>query len=266
MYGYIYKTIFPNGMIYIGQKKGTKVDGNYYGSGSKVSIKIKEIGKHNLKRDILDWCETPEELNEREKYWIDKLNSRDSNIGYNLSIGGEHRSLGCKFSEESRKRMGDWQRGKKKPKEACENMSRAQYEYAKKETPEHKKARVEKFKETMQNKPKEWKEEYGKRLSKSLKGKTRTPEQRKRISEGNKGKAKSENHKIQLARSKSQNVYMYSDKIFLSKKELATYLKETENLKLTNRQISTLIQNNGNSMKYSLKYKIKLISKESFNG
>jgi hypothetical protein len=59
---------------------------------------------------------------------------------------------------------------------------------------------------------------------------------------------------------------MYSDKIFLSKKELATYLKETENLKLTNRQISTLIQNNGNSMKYSLKYKIKLISKESFNG
>lgn len=98
MYGYIYKTTnLVNGLIYVGQHKATKFEPNrYIGSGNNIRAAIKEFGKENFKCEFLDAAETLEELNSKEEYWVDKLQSRNPTIGYNVKKGGEQLGLtGC---------------------------------------------------------------------------------------------------------------------------------------------------------------------------
>jgi group I intron endonuclease len=83
----IYKTTnLVNGKIYIGQD--CKNNPNYYGSGSIIIKAIKKYGKENFKKEILDFCSSLVELNEKEKYWINKLDAKNKNIGYNILDGG----------------------------------------------------------------------------------------------------------------------------------------------------------------------------------
>ena len=87
-YGYIYKvTNKINHKIYVGKKVGGVFDENYWGSGTKLKNALKEFGVHNFEKEIIEWCSTKDVLKEREKYWVDKLNSRDPNIGYNIKKG-----------------------------------------------------------------------------------------------------------------------------------------------------------------------------------
>jgi hypothetical protein len=98
MYGYIYKTTnLINGLIYVGQHKATKFEPNrYMGSGNNIKAAIKEFGKENFKCELLDTAETLEELNSKEEYWVDELQSRNPAIGYNVKKGGEQLGLtGC---------------------------------------------------------------------------------------------------------------------------------------------------------------------------
>lgn len=89
MYGYIYKTTnLINNKIYIGQRKGTIQDPNYYGSGQRLRKALKKYGKDNFKCEVIEWCDTFEDIQLREKYWIEFYNSRDQQIGYNLAPGG----------------------------------------------------------------------------------------------------------------------------------------------------------------------------------
>ena len=90
MYGYIYKiTNLITDKIYIGQHIGEEFDKKYFGSGKLLKDAIKKYGKKNFKKEILEFCQTEEDLNEREKYWIFQLNSTDKNVGYNISFGGQ---------------------------------------------------------------------------------------------------------------------------------------------------------------------------------
>lgn len=57
-------------------------------SRTVVDKAIKKYGKIE-KVTIIERC-LPEELNEKEKYWIKKYNSTNKNIGYNISNGGEY--------------------------------------------------------------------------------------------------------------------------------------------------------------------------------
>ena len=57
-------------------------------SRTVVDKAIKKYGKIE-KVAIIERC-LPEELNEKEKYWIKKYNSTNKNIGYNISNGGEY--------------------------------------------------------------------------------------------------------------------------------------------------------------------------------
>lgn len=87
MYGYIYKfTMVPTGKIYVGKRTKPEFDPGYFGSGKKWRPALRYYGKENVKREILEWCNDKEELEEREEYWIDKLNSTNPTIGYNISI------------------------------------------------------------------------------------------------------------------------------------------------------------------------------------
>lgn len=85
---YIYKiTNKLNGKFYIGQHKTVKNEpfDRYWGSGKLIKEAINKYGKENFTKEIIEEC-TKENINEREIYWIDKLNAREGN--YNISIGG----------------------------------------------------------------------------------------------------------------------------------------------------------------------------------
>lgn len=88
----IYKTTnLINNKIYIGQDVNNNP--NYYGSGKILKQAIKKNGKENFEKVILEKCASKEELNEREIYWIKKLDATNPEIGYNLAFGGNTCSI-----------------------------------------------------------------------------------------------------------------------------------------------------------------------------
>lgn len=89
MYGYIYKTTcLVNNKIYIGQHKKSYFDNKYYGSGNKICKAINAYGIENFKCEILCKCDSLDELNRKEIYYIDLFNSTNGEIGYNITLGG----------------------------------------------------------------------------------------------------------------------------------------------------------------------------------
>lgn len=108
---YIYKTTnLINGKIYIGQHYGSRK--NYMGSGVILKEEIKKYGRDKFKTEIIEYC-IKEELDDREIFWIKKLNARDPEIGYNISIGGQgvdpetarNKLVGKKFSDEHKENI-----------------------------------------------------------------------------------------------------------------------------------------------------------------
>ena len=89
MYGYVYKTTdLETGKLYVGQHKAKMFDEKYFGSGIIISKLIKKYGTERFVCEVLEQCETSDELNKSEIYWIDKLNTLDESIGYNIATGG----------------------------------------------------------------------------------------------------------------------------------------------------------------------------------
>lgn len=131
--GYIYKfTLKPTNKIYIGKREKSDFDYSYWGSGTLWKAEISKYDKYNdIEREVLEWCYTHDELLEREVYWIDKLNSRDPLIGYNISKGGANSYYGCsiKHTDEWNKKIGDGNRGIKHTIESRKNMSDGQKRY-----------------------------------------------------------------------------------------------------------------------------------------
>lgn len=89
MYGYVYKTTnLLTNKIYVGQHKSQSFDESYYGSGKILRAEISVHGIENFKCEVLQECNSEEELNTAEILWIKELDSRNSEIGYNLASGG----------------------------------------------------------------------------------------------------------------------------------------------------------------------------------
>ena len=83
----VYKTTnLVNGKIYVGKYEGDRED--YIGSGYILKRAIKKYGKGFFKREVLEHCSSQKELEEKECYWIKKLNSTNPQIGYNVAEGG----------------------------------------------------------------------------------------------------------------------------------------------------------------------------------
>lgn len=98
MFGYIYKiTNLINNKIYIGKTKYSietrfknhlwSID--HHRTKSLLYDAMNKYGKDNFKIEQIDQADSLEELNEKEQYWISKLNSRNPSIGYNICKGGE---------------------------------------------------------------------------------------------------------------------------------------------------------------------------------
>lgn len=111
MYGYIYETYDTlTNKYYIGKHKSESYDENYFGSG-KIITRIINKRKETLKNQLICWCDTLEELNEKEKYYIQQYNSLKPN-GYNISLGGDG---GCHFQKhtpEAKEKMSKKKKGK----------------------------------------------------------------------------------------------------------------------------------------------------------
>lgn len=99
----IYKTTnLINGKIYVG--KDVFNNPNYFGSGIILTKSIKKYGISNFQKEILEECQSLKELNDKEIFWIDKLNSTNKKIGYNIAKGGDG---GDTFSNQSVKKKKD---------------------------------------------------------------------------------------------------------------------------------------------------------------
>lgn len=104
-YGYVYKiTCLINGKIYIGQHKGSSFDKKYFGSGTALRNSLRKYGRRNFLCEVIEFCSTKEELNEREIFWISEFNSTDTSVGYNITMGGEG-VLGVPCSEERKNHL-----------------------------------------------------------------------------------------------------------------------------------------------------------------
>lgn len=80
----VYKvTNLINGKCYIGKDKHN--DPNYLGSGRRIRSAIQKYGKENFQKEILEYCNTYDELRDREVYWIKKFNAAISIDFYNVA-------------------------------------------------------------------------------------------------------------------------------------------------------------------------------------
>lgn len=141
--GVIYlRTNLVNGMQYVGQTKNIvaresnwkNLDKKY--SNSVITDARAEFGLDNFKMEILKECDTNDELDEWERYYIKELNTRYPN-GYNMCDGGKGCS-GWVMPEEQRLKLSEsrkgekngmygvkpWNTGKKLSKEFSESISR----------------------------------------------------------------------------------------------------------------------------------------------
>lgn len=107
---YIYKiTNRVNNKIYVGKHASKRK--TYWGSGKLIKQAIKKYGKENFIKEIIEYCENEELLNEREIFWIKNFDSRNRLIGYNITAGGDGQtgipSIWCtrKFSDEHRMKI-----------------------------------------------------------------------------------------------------------------------------------------------------------------
>lgn len=90
MYGYIYLTINTiNQRMYIGKRQSEQYDQTYYGSGKVIKQAITKYGKENFKNIILDTADSLQELNQKEKYYIQLYHNAYGSLMYNIASGGD---------------------------------------------------------------------------------------------------------------------------------------------------------------------------------
>ena len=96
MIGYVYITYCPNGRVYIGQRRKSKFDKSYIGSGKILKDMMKKYDKYNdFKCEILHECNTLEELDEKEIYEIKRHREIYGDKCINILRGGQiHTEVG----------------------------------------------------------------------------------------------------------------------------------------------------------------------------
>ena len=79
---------------------------NYRGVRTPFHSAIRKYGAENFTFEVLEECDE-EQLNNKERYWIKKLNSTNRDIGYNVTLGGDGYNCrkgedapGCKITKE----------------------------------------------------------------------------------------------------------------------------------------------------------------------
>ena len=88
-YYYIYKlTNLVNNKIYVGKHITTNLDDGYMGSGKLIQLAEKKYGLDNFKKEIVCFCESEEELNQKEAEIVNEEFLKRDDV-YNLKLGGD---------------------------------------------------------------------------------------------------------------------------------------------------------------------------------
>jgi len=104
IYYILYETTnLINGKKYRGIHKTDKLEDGYLGSGYALIESIEKYGKENFQREILEFCDSYDELIELEKIYVDKEWVKDRS-NYNLKTGGQSSGI---LSEESKRKISD---------------------------------------------------------------------------------------------------------------------------------------------------------------
>lgn len=140
---YIYKiTNIVTGMGYIGQHKipeKGEYPRSYFGRGIKLKSAIREYGRKNFIKEILEYIEDDqkrEKVSERERFWIKEENTLEPN-GYNILPGGidgmtsavafrsaaTRKEHGYKMSEDTKKKISASNKNKSKSEEHKQHLS-----------------------------------------------------------------------------------------------------------------------------------------------
>lgn len=110
-----------NDKIYIGQTWRPLKNrfNNGYSGNPYLFNAIKKYDKNNFYYEVLTIAHTQNIANYWETYFINKYNSLDRNIGYNIKEGGSN----GKLSEETKKKLSEFRKGKKLSLETRKKMS-----------------------------------------------------------------------------------------------------------------------------------------------
>jgi len=176
-----------NGKTYIGQHKCHSLDDGYLGSGHNLNRAIEKYGEANFKREVLFTYDNFEDMNNKEIELVnEEFVALDSN--YNLQTGGSN----GRHSEETRAKISEALKGKKKSEETRRKMSEA-----KKNMTEEKKLA---FKAKMSAAKKNMTEETKRKISETQKGKKHSEESKRKMSEAKKGIKMSEETRAKISK------------------------------------------------------------------
>ena len=131
-YVYIH-TCTVNGKKYIGvtgrNPESRWKEGRGYWYNKHFYSAILKHGWDNFEHEVFE-VDSKEEMYRKEVELISFYHSNDPEYGYNNSSGGEYSHLGCRCSEETRRKISEtrkgqpaWNKGKKMSKEYCRIMS-----------------------------------------------------------------------------------------------------------------------------------------------
>ena len=160
-------TCNANGKKYVGITTQARPElrwkkGNGYQYNKHFYSAILKHGWDNFEHEVFE-VDSAEEMYRKEVELISFYHSNDPNFGYNHSIGGEHGSLGCRCSEETRKKISETKKGKVLSEEHREKIS-----------------------ETLKKRCSD--PEVRKKMSESLKGRTFSEKARKHMAEAAKNR------------------------------------------------------------------------------
>ena len=190
IYNYVYLiTNNLNGKIYVGKHSTDNLNDGYMGSGKLIKLAYNKYGIENFTKQILQFAETEEELNDLEMFYIKDLDAKAK--GYNLTDGGEG-TVGYKMSNESKQKISNFQK-----QQNCPWKHNPHSEETKQKISESLKGEKNPFfgkhhsEETKQKlRGRKFSEEHKQKLRESRLGKTMSEETKRKISEKNKCKTK----------------------------------------------------------------------------
>lgn len=129
MYGYIYMVINKiNGKRYIGKHKSQKFDPRYLGSGVVLKEAKLKYGIENFYSILIETCNSLEELDQQEQFWIETYKAVQNSNFYNIQKGGAggfdhingylpHSHLGKPVEESTKHLISESLKGKPKSSE-----------------------------------------------------------------------------------------------------------------------------------------------------
>lgn len=157
-----------------------------------VHLAMKKYGIDNFQFCIVGYHHSQQEVDLAEIHWIEFFDSRNSGLGYNISIGGNVNS-GWHHTEESKKKISEGNIGKEKPHTDEWKAQMSEILSGRVLTGEWKE------KIAASNRGQKRSEETRRKISETQSGRRLSEETRKKISEAHKGKPKSEETRKRMA-------------------------------------------------------------------